>query len=456
MAHREISTTVEKLGGNSVRVTVNMDCRGFKGRGFFHKAIYTVLGDGSMTVDNEFTPSGDLPQLPKIGLEIRLSRQYDTLTWFGRGPMESYPDRKQAMDVGFYSGLVQDQYQQYVRPQENGNKEDVRWASLTDRQGNGVVFQASGNLAVTASHFDARDVDNSRHENGEPRKNIPFYPRNETIVCLDAQQMGLGGASCGPGPLRQYLCKPGARTWRVSMKPVRKGDFSEVRNVIPVAPMPTVNRDETGFVKVGEIDPRARLVELQGDRPSNLSPEFDYAKGGTLNVVQTIPNWISSPAVSKTYPKVVPVYRVPQSDIKILNVDSFEPGEGDAIHVIDGDPSTMWHTAYSASTPRPPHFILFDLGQDFDLTGIDYLPRQDQGNGRVDKFEIRAGLVQNQLSLVHSGSFADKSEMQRVLFKAAVKARYIEFRALREVKGNEWTSVAELNFLTMTKVKSGG
>ena len=456
MAHRQIDATVEKLSGSAARVTVNMDCRGFKGRGFFHKAIYTVLGDGSVTVDNEFTPVGDLPQLPKIGLEIRLGRQYDTLTWLGRGPMESYPDRKQAMDVGLYSGSVADQYQQYVRPQENGNKEDVRWAALTDKQGNGVVFQATGHLAVTASHFDARDVDNSRHENGEPRKNIPFFDRNETIVCLDAQQMGLGGASCGPGPLQQYLCKPGARSWRVAMKPVRKGDFSEARTIIPVAPMPTISRNEEGAINVGDIDPRGRIVKQVGTSTEALGPAFDFAKGGTLTIQQLIPNWIPSPTVTKTYPLVVPVFRVPQSDLRLVSFDSEEPGEGYAIHAIDGNPDTMWHTAYTASMPKHPHYLIIDLAQEVDLSGFDYLGRQDQGNGRVDKYEIRAGLTQDKLTLVHSGSFLDNASLQRAMFNAPVKARFVEFRAVRERQGNEWASVAELNFLTMTKVKPIG
>ena len=456
MSHREIDMTVEKLVGSVARVTVNMDCRGFKGRGFFHKAIYTILGDGSVTVDNEFTPVGDLPQLPKIGLEIRLGRQYDTMTWFGRGPMESYPDRKQAMDVGLYSGLVQDQYQQYVRPQENGNKEDVRWAALTDRQGNGVVFQATGHLAVTASHFDARDVDNSRHENGEPRKNIPFFDRNETIVCIDAQQMGLGGASCGPSPLQQYLCKPGARTWRVSMKPIRKGDFSEARTIIPVAPMPTLTRDEEGVIKVGEIDPRGIIVKRNGTETESVGPAFDFVKGGTLTIQQVISDWVPSATVSKTYALVVPVYRMPQSNLKLLSFDSEEPGEGNAVHAIDGDPSTMWHSAYTASMPKHPHFLLFDLGQEVDLSGIDYLGRQDQGNGRVDKYEVRAGASQNKLILVHSGSFLDNANLQRAMFPTPVRARYVEFRAVKEMRGNEWASLAELNFLTVKKVKAGG
>lgn len=226
--------------------------------------------------------------------------------------------------------------------------------------------------------------------------------------------------------------------------------------MVPVAPMPSVSRDEEGMIKVEGVEAQGQLQELFGQSTRSVNREFDYAKGGTLNILQSIPSWVPSPMVNKTYPSVVPVYRVQQSSVKIVSFDSEEPGEGNATHIIDGDPSTMWHTAYSASTPRPPHFILFDLGRDVDLSGIDYLARQDQGNGRVDKFEIRAGLTRDQLTVVHSGSLMDKSDLQRILFRAPVKARFVEFRALREMRGNEWTSIAELNFLTMVKVKTVG
>ena len=240
------------------------------------------------------------------------------------------------------------------------------------------------------------------------------------------------------------------------MKPIRKGDFSEARTIIPVAPMPTISRDEEGAVSIGEIDHRGRIVTQNGNSSEALGPVFEYAKGGVLAVQQVIPDWIPSPKVSKTYALVTPVFRVPRANLHLVSFDSEEPGEGNAIHAIDGDPSTMWHTAYSASMPKHPHFLLIDLGQEVDLSGIDYLGRQDQGNGRVDKYEVRSGLTQDKLTLVCSGSFLDNANLQRAMFKGPTKARYVEFRAVREMRGNEWASVAELNFLTMTKVKASG
>jgi beta-galactosidase len=444
MAHRPMKLTVERINAQSARVMTTTDCRGFKGRGFYHHAIYTILGDGSMTIDNEFQTVGDLPPLGKIGLELRMPAQYEQFTWLGRGPFESYPDRKMAADVGLYKSTVTDQYQPYVRPQENGNKEDVRWAAITDNAGNGLMFQSWQKLSMTATHMDANDLNDSRHINGQPRKYIPIRPRAETIVSLDAQQMGLGGASCGPGPLGSYLCKPDARIWRVSIRPVRKSDFSQSRVQVPVAPMVQAMRNEEGQLIISGLDPRGRITDANGNA---ISPSLNFVNGGKIEIGQTIPNWIPSPLLTKTYEKIVPTYRIPNSVVKILAFDSEEPGEGNATQAIDGNPDTFWHTNWSSGVARHPHFLLFDLGSSIELTGIEYLPRQEQSNGRVGKYEIRIGDVQDKLELVASGEFANSTQLQKAMFKSPRKGRYIEFRALSEVKGNEWTSVAELKFL---------
>ena len=129
MPHRVQAFRVTRLSPQAVRVDVRTDCRGFKGNGFWHDAAFTVLADGTIVVDNHVDPVGELPPLPKIGSILRVAGSLNQFQWFGRGPRESYPDRKAAMDVGLYSGTVEEQFEEYVRPQENGNKEDVRWGA---------------------------------------------------------------------------------------------------------------------------------------------------------------------------------------------------------------------------------------------------------------------------------------------------------------------------------------
>jgi len=206
--HRLVSFDAERQGGGVVRIRVVMDERGAHGVGFEHTTVYTVHADGSIVVDNAFVPVGELPPLPRLGVRLSVDAALDRLTWFGRGPHESYPDRKAGADVGLYSGTVDEQYTGYVRPQENGNKEDVRWAALTDAAGSGFLVVAGGPLSLSASRYSADDLDAARHRTDELRRFHRLVPRADILLSLDAAQMGLGGASCGPPPMEEYRLQP--------------------------------------------------------------------------------------------------------------------------------------------------------------------------------------------------------------------------------------------------------
>lgn len=221
LSHHVEAFTVTRVSPKAVRVDVAIDARGFKGAGFRHVAAYTVRGDGSIEMANRFEAVGDLPQLPKLGLRLTLPAGYENFTWYGRGPWESYPDRKSSEDIGLYSGTVGEQFTEYVRPQDNGNKEEVRWAALTSKGGRGIQFTASPTMSVTASHFLPEDLDAARHRNGQERRFTRLVPRPETIVNLDAFQMGLGGASCGPWPLEKYRTPDLPVELKVTLRPWR-------------------------------------------------------------------------------------------------------------------------------------------------------------------------------------------------------------------------------------------
>lgn len=88
----------------------------------------------------------------RFGMDMQLPRAFDRMTWYGRGPFENYWDRKTAADVGRYTSSVADQYVPYTRPQENGNKTDVRWVALTNDAGVGLLAVAQPHLSVSAHH----------------------------------------------------------------------------------------------------------------------------------------------------------------------------------------------------------------------------------------------------------------------------------------------------------------
>ena len=208
----------------NIAVEIVVEHIGFKGAGLRHSCLYTISADGGILLDNTFEPIGSLPPLYRLGLKMTVSGDLETLTWFGRGPGESYPDRKSSCEVGLWSGRVSDQFTEYVRPQENGNKEDVRWLALTDAAGAGLLVEGLDHLAASASHFTAQDLDSSRHKIRQPKRFVRLSPRPDIILCLDQAQMGLGGASCGPPPLAKYtltLAEP--RRFRLLLRPCPAG-----------------------------------------------------------------------------------------------------------------------------------------------------------------------------------------------------------------------------------------
>jgi hypothetical protein len=141
-----------------------------------------------------------------------LPGEYDSFTWYGRGPLESYADRKLSQDVGLYSGTVDEQHTPYIVPQENGNKTDVRWAALMDDEGLGLLVMGQPLLNVSAHHFTARDLTRAKHTH-------ELQPRDEVILSLDYAQSGLGNESCGPGVLPQYLLEADEYRYSLRLRP---------------------------------------------------------------------------------------------------------------------------------------------------------------------------------------------------------------------------------------------
>lgn len=162
------------------------------------KFLYTILSDGTIDLKTTFQPQGILPELPRLGIAFCLSSDYNTFIWQGRGPQDNYPDRKTSAAVGLWKGSVADQYMHYPRPQDSGNKEEVRRLMLTDRHGKGIRVDAVEDVfSASALHYTAQDLYKEMHD-------CNLKPRPEVILSLDAAVLGLGNSSCGPGVLKKY------------------------------------------------------------------------------------------------------------------------------------------------------------------------------------------------------------------------------------------------------------
>ena len=164
---------------------------------FRHTHRYTLLPSGELQVENTVELGNGLTDVPRVGVSLSLIPSLEELVWFGRGPWENYCDRKASAMLGHYHSTVSAQYVPYIMPQEHGHKTDVRWLSLADPAGQGLVVTGGPTLEFSASHFTATDLFNARHT-------TDLKPRPEIILNLDAAQRGLGTASCGPDTLEKY------------------------------------------------------------------------------------------------------------------------------------------------------------------------------------------------------------------------------------------------------------
>lgn len=196
------------------------------------RVVYTVDGSGKINVANELDiTQKDAPEPVRIGTNLVMPRSFDQMTWLGRGPHESYWDRKTSAFVDLYSGSVADQYWAYLRPQENGNKTDVRWVSITDGNGLGLKFTGKDLLEVSAHHNIMEDFESPERSDGRQvdgvavvnRHTTDVKPRELTSVNIDHKQMGVGGdTSWGAVTHEQYRLTGKKYAYSFTISPIKQ------------------------------------------------------------------------------------------------------------------------------------------------------------------------------------------------------------------------------------------
>ena len=143
-----------------------------------------------------------MPELPRFGINMRLPKEFDSVTWFGRGPHENYCDRKTSAFVGLYRQSVDELFEPYISPQENGYRTDTRWVLLRDEECRGIMVGGKPLLGFSALWYTADDL--TQPERGS--RNIKDLKKRDFIdVNIDLKQMGVGGDnSWGALPHPQY------------------------------------------------------------------------------------------------------------------------------------------------------------------------------------------------------------------------------------------------------------
>lgn len=166
-----------------------------------YQVIYTVYPNGTVDVNASF-PTGENFNLPRLGMQMQLNPNLENLEWYGRGPIENYWDRKNAAYVGIYKNTVTGMEEEYIRPQTMGNRDDVRWLTLSGNKVPGLKITSLDNFNFSALHFTDSDLWNTKFKH-----DLDKVRRAAVVLNLDCIQRGLGNASCGPGPRPAYEIK---------------------------------------------------------------------------------------------------------------------------------------------------------------------------------------------------------------------------------------------------------
>ena len=187
---------------------------------------YHVFGSGEIVITNRFSPGDvDLPDMPRFGMFLRANEALENVEWFGRGPHESYPDRKDSANIGVFRGRSDAQYYNYIRPQETGNKTDVRWIALTNGAGTGFIAVGDQPINASVYPFDQADFDG-----GDPisyRHTIDLVEKPYLTLNLDHKVMGLGGDTSWGAVVHPPFRVPASEyRYRVRLQPFQSGDGS--------------------------------------------------------------------------------------------------------------------------------------------------------------------------------------------------------------------------------------
>lgn len=187
---------------------------------------YTVFGNGDILVDLSLIPTEGVPEIPRIGLQFTVPEEFNTVEWYGRGPHETYWDRKESGLFAKYRKTVGDMIHRYVRPQETGNRSDVRWFALSDGETK-LFVSGMPQIDFSVWPFSMEDLERAQHIHELPERDF-------VTVNVDFKQMGLGGDdSWGALPHLEYRLLP--EPYRYSFR-MRVGEETPDWKILPSFP----------------------------------------------------------------------------------------------------------------------------------------------------------------------------------------------------------------------------
>lgn len=194
-----IDVSANQFDKSAVKISVRQKGTGKNDFEITHDAIYTITADGKIQAWNQVSSNNPGLVIGRMGVRFLLNKILDQVTYFGRGPMENYSDRKRAADVGLYRSSVLQQLTGYEKPMDCGNHEEVRWALIHKKCGMGIQVKSDKNLMqITALPFTDEELTDCEYKVDLPQSIA-------TVLCISHKTLGVGSAGCGPKPQEKFL-----------------------------------------------------------------------------------------------------------------------------------------------------------------------------------------------------------------------------------------------------------
>lgn len=395
--------------------------------------IWTIYKDGSIELQSSIASNNATLVLPHIGYALQIPEEYNQVNYYGRGPINNYADRKTAQFVEHYQSDVKNQYVNWAKPQTTGNREEVRWTALSNSKGNGAIFIGTDHLATSTLPWSELEMTLAPHTYQLPKS-------SGTHLHLNAAVTGLGGNSCGQGPpLEQDRVKATAHSMGFIIRPIHQHDFDAKAHVVASGETPiAISRSTTGEVAIHSRAHDATLYYAVGKGKAAVYKQpFNLREGGLVTA------WSKENEkfkVSFEFPKIESI------PMQVVFASSEETGEADASNLLDGDPTTIWHSMYSVTVAQYPHWVDFDANAIKMIKGFTYTPRQGGGNGNIKGYKLQVSTDgKNWSDPVAEGNFENNGKPKTINLAKPVKGRFIRFTAMSSQNGQDFASGAEFS-----------
>lgn len=403
---------------------------------FISEVVWTVHSNGKITLRSNISSNKPNLTLARLGYEFVLPKEYEDYTYYGRGPINNYGDRKASQYIEQYQSKVAEQFISFPKPQTMGNREDVRWVSLTKPSGEGVLFYTDSVMTSSALPYSALELMLAPHPYELPEA-------GDTHLVLALSTTALGGQSCGQGPpLKQYQTLGTPQVFSLSLCPFKVGD--DVKALTREKPegtvVPAITRSITGDLRLTSTEGAQLMYTIGKGKALRYTAPVPFVSGGLVRAWDArYPGRVATRQFSKIEYTAATVTFCSSEDTEY---------ECQATNLLDGKPETIWHSMWSVTVAKHPHWIDFDILKPKTVRGITYLPRQDDSpTGDIKDFTISVSQDGKNWTEVLRSAFPKDKKEQRILLTKPVTARYVRLTALTAHDGTDYASGSELRIL---------